>query len=217
MGPKRKVAKVPNKKKIDLTPYGFQGLGVAVPGLTPINMNEYTVVKDPNEERKKALESVFKLPSTSLSTILPPETDTEKNIIKEFVTTSQSVLSPDVLTKKSTDPYTAERPPGSGPVDVEEVKKELDFSNDSLENTLIMDKHDIDNEDFELMDVDDISNRRTDKEQPSVEQPNGGKRRHLKMKTRKTSRKSKRGKKHLPSCKTKSKRRRTSSKRRYSR
>jgi len=211
MGPKRKVAKVTNIKKIDLTRYGFQGLGVAVPGLTPINMNEYTVVKDPNEERKKALESVFKLPSTSLSTILPPETDTEKNIIKEFVTTSQSVVSPDVLTKKSTDPYTADRPPGSGPVDVEEVKKELDFSNDSLENTPIMDKHDIDidNEDFELMDVDDISYRRTDKEQP-----NGGKRRHRKMKTRKAVRKSKHGKKHSSSRKTKSKRRRTSVRRR---
>ena len=214
MGPKKsqsnKVKKsIKESKKIDLSSYGFQGEGVAVPGLTPINMNEYTVVKDPNEERKKALESVFKLPSTSLSTILPPETDTEKNIVKEFVTRSQTVLSPDVLTKKSTDPYTAERPPGSGPVDVEEVKKELDFSNDSLENTPIMDKHDIDNEDFELMDVDDISYRRTDKEQP-----NGGKRRRRKMKTRKASRKSKRGKKHSSSRKTKSKRRRTSVRRR---
>lgn len=199
MGPKK-------VKKMNLAPYGFQGEGVVVPGLTPINMNEYTVVKDPNEERKKALESVFKLPSTSLTNILPPETDTEKNIIKEFVNST-----PSVLTKKLTDPYTQEREPGSGPLNVEEeVKEKLDFSDDSLENTPIMDKHDIDNEDFELMDIDDISYRRTDKEQPSVEQPNGGKRRQRKMKTRKAVRKSKRGKKHSSSRKTKSKRRRTS-------
>lgn len=205
MGPKRKVAKVMNKKKIDLTPYGFQGEGVIVPGLTPINMNEYTVVKDPNEERKKALESVFNLPRTSLSTVLPQESDIEKITVKEFVN-----LTPGLLGKKTNDPFTKEREPGSGPVDIEEIKEtkqQLDFGDDSLENIPMMDKHDIDNEDFELM---DISYRRTDKEQPSVEQPNGGKRRHRKMKTRKAVRKSKRGKKHLPSRITKSKRRRTS-------
>lgn len=204
MGPKRNVAKVANKKKIDLTPYGFQGKGVLVPGLFPINMYDYTVekdpdeekkralesvlnppinvVKDPNEERKKALESVFKLPSTSLSTLLPPETDVEKTTVKEMID-----LTPSVLSKKQNDPFTKDREPGSGPLDIEEEKEEakqrLDFDDDDA--------------DFELMDIEE------------EEKPLGGKRRHRKMKTKKASRKSKRGKKHSSSHKTKSKRRRT--------
>lgn len=210
MEPKRKVAKVPNKKKIDLIPYGYRGEGVPVSGLTPVDLRNISVIEtstNKDEERKKALESVFKLPNTSLTNILPPETDTEKNIVKEFVNST-----PSVLTKKSIDPYTQEREPGSGPVGVEEeVKEKLDFSDDSLENTPIMDENDIDNEDFELMDIDDISYRRTDKEQDPTE---GGKRRRRKMKTRRASRKSKRGKKHSSSRKTKSKRRRASVRRR---
>jgi hypothetical protein len=104
-------------KKIDLRPYGYQGEGVPVSGLTPISVIEIPTNKD--EERKKALESVFNLPRTSLSTILPPETDTEKNIVKEFVN-----VTPVKLTKKIEDPFTVDRAPGSGPVDVNE---QLDF------------------------------------------------------------------------------------------
>jgi hypothetical protein len=193
----KRVAKVTKKNKIDLIPYGYRGEGVVVPGLTPIRVIESSTNKDDeinkaldsvfnlprtsstpitvietstnkDEERKKALESVFKLPSTSLSNLLPPETDTEKNIVKEFVN-----VTPVKLTKKMEDPFTVDRPPGSGPVDV----------NEQL--------------DFELMDIDE-------------EEPHGGKRRHLKMKTRKALRRTKR--KHLPSRKTK--RRRTSVRRR---
>ena len=192
MGPKKsqsnKVKKsIKESKKIDLSSYGFQGLGVVVPGLTPINMNEYTVVKDPNEERKKALESVFNLPRTSLSTVLPPESDIEKITVKEFVN-----LTPGLLGKKTNDPFTKEREPGSGPVDIEEIKetkKQLDFGNEER--------------DLELMDIEEEEGL-----------GKGVKRRYRKMKTRKAVRKSKHGKKHLSAHKTKSKRRRTSVRRR---
>jgi len=113
----KRVEKATKKNKIDLIPYGYRGEGVVVPGLTPITVIETSTNKD--EERKKALESVFKLPSTSLSNLLPPETDTEKNIVKEFVN-----VTPVKLTKKMEDPFTVDRPPGSGPVDVNE---QLDF------------------------------------------------------------------------------------------
>lgn len=221
MGPKKsqskKVIKSNKEQKIDLSSYGYHGKGLPVSGLTPIRVIESSTNKDDernkaldsvfnlprtsstpirviesstnkDEERKKALESVFNLPRTSLSNILPLETDTEKNIVKEFV----NDVSPDVLGRKITDPYTADRPPGSGPVDLEEVKEvkeKLDFGND---------------EDFdELMDIEEEEKEKV-----------GGKRRHRKMKTRKASRKTK-SKYIIKHCSMrKNKRRRTFVKRR---
>jgi hypothetical protein len=143
---------------------GYPYEGVSVSGLTPIRVIEISTNKD--EERKKALESVFNLPRTSLSNLLPPETDTEKNIVKEFVN-----VTPVKLTKKMEDPFTVDRPPGSGPVDVnvKDLNEQLDFGNDNSEefDGLIMD--DVDEEDL-----------------------GRGKRRHRKIKTRKAVRKNKR-------------------------
>ncbi len=199
----KRVAKVTKKNKIDLRPLDYPYEGVAVPGLTPIRVIEISTNKDDeknkaldsvfnlprttstpirvtktstnkDEERKKALESVFNLPRTSLSTILPPESDTEKNIVKEFVK-----VTPVKLTKKMEDPFTVDRPPGSGPVDVNE---QLDLGNDNSEEF-----------DGLIMDIDE-------------EEPRGGKRRHRKIKTRKAVRKNKR------KCSTK--KRRTSVRRR---
>uniref|UniRef100_A0A6C0HA94 Uncharacterized protein n=1 Tax=viral metagenome TaxID=1070528 RepID=A0A6C0HA94_9ZZZZ len=206
-----KVAKVTKKNKIDLIPYGYQGEGVVVPGLTPIRVIESSTNKDDernkaldsvfnlprtsstpitvietstnkDDERKKALESVFNLPRTSLSNLLPPETDTEKNIVKEFVN-----VTPVKLTKKMEDPFTVDRPPGSGPVDVnvKDLNEQLDFGNDNSEEF-----------DGLIMDIDE-------------EESHGGKRRHRKMKTKKAVRRSKRGRKHSSLRKTKTKRRRT--------
>jgi len=194
---KSKKLKQSNEKEFDLTEWGYSGTGRRVPGLTPVHRASISVIETPtnkDEERKKALESVFNLPRTSLSTILPPETDTEKNIVKEFVTKNQTVLSPDVLSKNIKQPYTAERRPGSGPVDVEdedegvkyklkhEVKEQLDFGNDNSEEF-----------DGLIMDIEE-------------EHLGRGKRRRQKMKTRKAVRKNKR--------KRSTKKRRTSVRRR---
>ena len=82
------------------------------------------------------------------------------------------------------DPFTVDRPPGSGPVDVnvKEVNEQLDFGNDNSEEF-----------DGLIMDVDE-------------EHLGRGKRRHRKIKTRKAVRKNKR--------KRSSKKRRTSVRRR---
>ncbi len=194
----KRVAKVTKKNKIDLIPYGYRGEGVVVPGLTPVPWGNISVIetsmnKPTNKnEMERALQNTKQIDSTI-------ENATVKQILNS---------TPSVLQFYQKDPFTEGREPGSGPVDldvdVEEVKKELDFSDDIAP---IMD-----NEDFKLMDIhdiDDIHNIRTAKEQP-----NGGKRRHRKMKTRKAVRKSKRGKKHSSSCKTKTKRRKTSVRRR---
>ena len=188
MATKRKIMKATKPTKInqiDLERFGYQGKGVVVPGLTPVPWGNISVIetsmnKPTNKnEMERALQNTKQIDSTI-------ENDTVKQILN---------LTPSVLQSDQKDPFTEEREPGSGPVDlhVEEVKEKLDFSD---ENTPIMD-----NEDFELMDVDE-------------EEPHGGKRRHRKMKTRKALRKSKRGKKHSSSRKTKSKSRRTSVRRR---
>jgi uncharacterized protein YfkK (UPF0435 family) len=192
----KRVAKVTKKNKIDLIPYGYRGEGVVVPGLTPVPWGNISVIetsmnKPTNKsEMEKALQNTKQIDSAR-------ENATVKQILNS---------TPSVLQFYQKDPFTEGREPGSGPVDldVEEVKEKLDFSD---ENTPIMD-----NEDFKLMDIHDIHDIhdiRTDKEQP-----NGGKRCHRKMKTRKALRKSKRGKKHSSSRKMKSKKRRTSVRRR---
>ena len=174
MGPKRIVAKVTKKNKIDLIPYGYRGEGVVVPGLTPVPWGNISVIetsmnKPTNKnEMERALQNTKQIDSTI-------ENATVKQILNS---------TPSVLQFYQKDPFTEGREPGSGPVDldVEEVKEKLDFSDDI---SPIMD-----NEDFKLMDIHDIHDIhdiRTDKEQP-----NGGKRRHRKMKTRKAVRKNKR-------------------------
>lgn len=189
----KRVAKVTKKNKIDLIPYGYRGEGVVVPGLTPVPWGNISVIetsmnKPTNKsEMEKALQNTKQIDSAR-------ENATVKQILNS---------TPSVLQFYQKDPFTEGREPGSGPVDldVEEVKEKLDFSDDIAP---IMD-----NEDFKLMDIHDIHDIRTDKEQP-----NGGKRCHRKMKTRKALRKSKRGKKHSSSRKMKTKRRRTSVRRR---
>lgn len=183
---KSKKLKQSNEKEFDLTNWGYSGIGRRVPGLTPVHRASISVIEtstNKDEERKKALESVFNLPRTSLSTILPPETDTEKNIVKEFVK-----VTPAKLTKKMEDPFTVDRTPGSGPVDVnvKDLNEQLDFGNDNSEefDGLIMD-----------IDVDE-----------DEEHLGRGKRRHRKIKTRKAVRKNKR--------KRSTKRRKTSVRRR---
>ncbi len=42
----KRVAKVTKKNKIDLIPYGYPYEGVLVPGLTPVNINDYKVLSD---------------------------------------------------------------------------------------------------------------------------------------------------------------------------
>lgn len=160
--------------------------------------------KNNNIERERALQSVTNLqppPVVQLKIPLsPPRNDNDRIMF----------YSPNILTNTLKDPFTTEREPGSGPVNlysdknIKDVSKELDFGDINLMNTS-NDEFDgkFDSEFNGFMDI-------KEEEKEKV----GGKRRHRKMKTKKASRKTK-SKSIIKHCSMrKNKRRRTFVKRR---
>jgi hypothetical protein len=117
--------------------------------------------------------------------------------------------SPSVLTKTVFSGFT--------PGDDKEGNYPLNLENNDVLDDVIraLDMEDEEKNTEMNIDVDDVTDmgfNQTELEEEGFDK--GGKRRRRKMKTRKALRKSKRGKKHLSSRKTKSKRRRTSVRRR---
>jgi len=164
-----------------------------------------------NIERERALQSVNTLDTIKTNVNIipplppvaqidippsPPRNDNDDRII---------FGSPNILTNTPKDPFTTEREPGSGPVNlysienIKDVSKELDFGDGDGDINLM----NTSNDEFDgFMDIEE--------EKEKV----GGKRCHRKMKTRKASRKTK-SKSIIKHCSMrKNKRRRTFVKRR---
>jgi len=178
--------------------------------LPPTSLDELKRLKA-ERERERALQSVNTLDTTKKNfNIIPPLPPVAQIDIPPSPPRNDNDRiifdSPNILTNTPKDPFTTEREPGSGPVNlysvenIKDVSKELDFgdANINLTNTS--------NDEFDgFMDIEE-----EEKEKEKV----GGKRRHRKMKTRKASRKTK-SKSIIKHCSMrKNKRRRTFVKRR---
>jgi len=164
-----------------------------------------------NIERERALQSVNTLDTIKTNVnIIPPlppvaQIDIPPSPPRNY---NDRIIfdSPNILTNTPKDPFTKEREPGSGPVNlysaknIKDISKELDFGDGDIN---LMDTS---NDEFDgFMDI-DIEEEEKEKV--------GGKRRHRKMKTRKASRKTK-SKSIIKHCSMrKNKRRRTFVKRR---
>jgi hypothetical protein len=168
MAPKKKYSgtKRPrmNKKKMDISRFGYQGEGVVVDGLTIIPWSDIQHVTN-DKETERVLQMERALQNTKQT-----DSTRENAIVKQILD-----LTPSVLRFYPKDPFTEGREPGSGPVNlyipekVGEISQQLHFDNDN------------DNE-LQLMDI---------KEDEILGTGKGVKRRHQKMKTRKATRKTK--------------------------
>lgn len=166
MAPKKKYSgtKRPrmNKKKMDISRFGYQGEGVVVDGLTIVPWSDIQHVTN-DKETERVLQMERALQNTKQT-----DSTRENAIVKQILD-----LTPSVLRFYPKDPFTEGREPGSGPVKlyipekVGEISQQLDFDNDN---------------ELQLMDI---------KEDEILGTGKGVKRRHQKMKTRKATRKTK--------------------------